>query len=87
MEEIHHKNSKCGLFIFHYVNIQNYFNKLKSQYFSQVSVRQIMNVLTTDVHMRKKLLIIPQNGKISSKMTLKPYKSFLNIYHHLNDIY
>ena len=39
-------------------------------------------------HMRRKLIIILQNGKLFSKMTAEPYKSFLkNFYHHLNDIY
>ena len=30
-----------------------------------------------NVHMRRKLTIIPQNGKLISKMTAEPYKSFL----------
>ena len=41
-----------------------------------------------NVHMRRKFIIIPQNGKLFSKMTAEPYKSLLkNIHHHLNDIY
>ena len=55
-----------------------------------MSVRQIMNVRTTDakMYMTRKLIIIPQNGTLFSKMTAEPYKSFLkNIYHHLNNIY
>ena len=91
MEEIHHKKLKCGLFTFHYVNIQNYFNIkiIISIFFTSVCMTdyECPYDRCKNVHMRKKLLVIPQKGKIFSKMTAKPYKSFLNnIYHHLNNI-